>query len=48
MITAMTAIDFLSLHNYNYQQISFIVRKSCTSVGGTSAKLSIDEVYTIE
>ena len=48
MITAITAVDFLYKHNYDPKQVTFPVRKSATLIGGTTANLQIEEVYTVE
>ena len=47
MITAMTTIDFLEKHGYEADKVIICVRKVATVIGGTTASLMLDEVYTI-
>ena len=43
----MSTIDYLARFNLNPDKITFPVRKASTMIGGTTASLKIDEVYTI-
>lgn len=43
----MTAIDFLKTHNYDINKVTYRVKKCCTVIGGTTANLEVDEVYTL-
>lgn len=47
MVTAMTAIDLLRQYELDPTLISYEIRKTSTLIGGTSAKLQVGEVYTI-
>ena len=47
MITAMVTIDFLYKFEYHPDRVSFVVRKSPTLIGGTTANLKVDEIYTV-
>ena len=39
MLTAMVAIDFLKLNNYEPDQVIYEVRNTSTLIGGTTANL---------
>lgn len=47
MITSMTTIDFLEKYGYDPDRVTICVRKVATVIGGTTASLILDEVYTI-